>query len=556
MRTRRPIGIDYGTTNSVVSYATDVGTHYETETVPVDGGSNRMPSVVYFGPDETIIGRTALNKLGANPGYVARSTKRFLGSDPARRFPPETEEYSPVGVASEVIGKLAADAEDYLEARVDRAVVTVPADFSDNQRRLTRKAAEMSGLSVESLISEPTAAALAYDLRDEDDETVLVFDLGGGTFDASLIDIADSIYAVDGTRGDNDLGGDDWTDAIVEFLVEHVEGEHGLTVPAESEDPVLHGRLWLEAERMKVELSSRESVTGYLQYLDVGGETITVEATITREEFEWRTEALRERIVDHLEELFATSAYDPDSLSEVLLVGGSTRLPQIPALIEDALGLEPRRSKHPDEMVATGAAIQAAIVGDTPALDGETQEQGQQGAGAGPGEEGAGTVRTGEGTVSVADAVVLDAATRSLGIQTQDQETGRMEYYEIIPNNATIPTEVVEEDFVPYEADPGKPGASNVDITVFESAETDPTDDFREKTEMGTLKLRDLDPTTPREDQRIDITFDLDEDNILNVRAVERTTGTDVRAEFEPSRDYDSEEFDAERANLPRAYEQ
>lgn len=544
MPTLRPIGIDYGTTNSVVSYATDVGTHYETETVPVDGGSNRMPSVVYFGPDETIIGQTALNKLGANPGYVARSTKRFLGPEADKRFPPETEEYSPVGVASEIIGKLAADASEYLEARVDRAVVTVPADFSDNQRRLTRKAAEMAGLSVESLISEPTAAALAYDLRDEDDETVLVFDLGGGTFDASLIDIDHSIYEVDGTRGDNYLGGDDWTDAIVEFLVDHIEGEHGIQVPSESRAPVLHGRLWLEAEQMKVELSSRDSVTGYLQYLDVGGETITVEATLTREEFEWRTEHLRERITDHLDALFASSSFDPDNLAEVLLVGGSTRLPQIPTLIEESLGLSPKRSKHPDEMVATGAAIQAAIVGATPALEGETDDEQPE------------TVRTGEGTVSVAETVVLDAATRSLGVRTQDQETGQMEYYELVPNNTTIPTEVVEEEFVPYEADPGMPGASSVDIAVFETPETEPSTDFREKTEMGTLKLRDLDPQTPREDQRIDITFDLDEDNILNVRAVERTTGNDVRAEFEPSRDYDSAEHAAERANLPRAYEQ
>lgn len=542
MYTRRPIGIDFGTTNSVGSYATDMGSSYETETVPVDGGSNRMPSVVYFGPDETLIGQTALNKLGVNPEYVARSPKRYLGREADHRFPPATEAHSPVGVASEVIGKLAADAQDYLDATVDRAVITVPADFSDNQRRLTREAATMADVSVESLISEPTAAALAYDLRDEDDETVLVFDLGGGTFDASLIDIAGSIYQVDRTRGDNDLGGDDWTDAIVEFLVEHIEREHDVTVPAESQDPLLHGRLWLTAEEMKVALSSRKSTTGFLQYLDVGSETITVEATLTREEFEWRTEALRERIADHLTTLFASSAYDPATLDEILLVGGSTRLPQIPTLIEDTLGMSPKRSKHPDEMVATGAAIQAAIVGDRPAIDGEVTSNSPT------------TVRTGEGEVDIDDTVVLDAATRSLGIRTRNQESGENVYYELIENNATIPTEVVEE-FVPFESDPDQPGASNVEIDVFETPETDPTSDFREKEQMGTLTLRDLDPTTPRAEQRIDITFEIDEDNILHVSAVERSTGTRVQAEFEPTHGHDQAEFAAERETLPRAYE-
>lgn len=550
MKTGRPVGVDLGTTNSVVCYATEMGGRFETETVPVDGGRQSMPSVLYAGPDEALVGQAALNKLAANPEYVARSTKRHLGSGSSYRFPPATREYSPVGVASEILGVLAADASEYLAAEVEEAVITVPADFSDAQRRLTREAADMARLEVASLIAEPTAAALAYDLRDDDDSTILVFDLGGGTFDASLIDIEGGLYSVDATRGDNFLGGDDWTDAIVAFLEDHLERERGVIVP--EDDTLTQGRLWFAAEQMKQRLSSASSAPSQsLQYLEVNGETFqSIDATITREEFHSRTAELRIAIMDHLDALFAGSHFTPEEVDDVLLVGGSTRMHQIPSLVTDYFGFEGQRSSNPDEVVATGAAIQGAILGNRTAL-----EEG--------GSESMPVVRTGDSEVTLNETAVLDAATRSLGIlfvtdyydDARGEQVRDDRYHELIENNATIPTEETLSELRPETSDEGFPGASTVEVVVFQTAETSPTGDFAEKEEMGTLVLRGLDPTTPKEQQRMEVTFRVDEDNILQAWAVEKTTGAEVHGEFEPDFGFNPDALDEERTRLPRVYE-
>lgn len=499
-----------------------------------------MPSVLYHGPDETLVGQSALNQLQNHPARVARSTKRNMGRGESAKVPEETQYFSPVGVASEILGTLAADASEYLNRPVTKAVITIPADFSDSQRRLTKKAAEMAGIEVQNLIAEPTAAALAYDLRADDEKTILVFDLGGGTFDASIIDLSSSLYEVAATRGDNQLGGDDWTDAIVEFLIEYIEREHDVTMPSEADDPITHARLWVAAEKMKQTLSSASSASSDLQYLEFGDESIqTVEATLSRDRFEFLTESLRDRLNEQLDELFDGSEYDPADLDEVLLVGGSTRMPQISEMLEERLGISPQRSDNPDEVVADGAATQAVLVNAGPAL-----------------EAGATSISTGEGEVDIDDTVLLDAATRSLGLQTREQSDGRAKYTEIIAKDTTVPTTELRENFVPFKADEGYPGASSVRLIIYETPEANPTDDFREKEEMGELRLTGLDPTVERTEQRIDIEYVINEDNLLEVNATERTSGETVDGVFEPNLGYTEEELEAERERMPRSYEQ
>lgn len=542
----RPVGIDLGTTNSVVSYASDAGDQFHTETVLVDGDRRSMPSVVYFGPEQTYVGRKALNLLGQNPEYLARSTKRYLGEGDKYRFPPATEQFSPVGVASEILGTLAHDASDSLCEKVAEAVITVPADFSDAQRRLTRQAAEIAGLSVVSLIAEPTAAALAYDLREENETTVFVFDLGGGTFDASIIDINTGLYQVNATRGDNELGGDDWTDAIVAYLKESIEREYNVSIPSKAEDPLVNGRLWLAAEQMKTDLSSASSASTTLQYLDIGEETLpVVEVTLSREEFEWRTEVLRDQLLDHLDELFDGCSFEPSDIEEVLLVGGSTRLPQIQALTEQYFELQPKRAKNPDEAVATGAAIQAAIIASQPALDSGSSAETNLPT----------TIKTGDGELSLTETTLIDATTRSLGVDSRDPATGTLKYVEIIPNNTSIPAEQENDTFRPFKADEGCVGASGVRFKVYETAETDPTPDFREKRKMGEISIGDLDTSVPIDDQRITVYFRFDADNLLSVSVEEHTSGSTATGEFEPDLGHDRDLLAAEREKLPRVYE-
>jgi molecular chaperone DnaK len=396
------------------------------------------------------------------------------------------------------------------------------------------------------LVAEPTAAALAYDLRDEDSLTALVFDLGGGTFDASIIDIGDSIYDVKATRGDNALGGDDWTECIVEFLADSIARDHDVQVPSEKRDPLLHGRLWLAAEKMKLDLGASKSTRpDSLQYLNVDDVVIpVVESVLTREEFEWRTENLRQRLVEHLDSLFEGCGYRHQDIDEVLLVGGSTRLTQVQELVANYFDKPPRRAKNPDEIVASGAAIQAAILAATPALPESSDEFLPE------------VVKTGDAELSLYRATLLDSATRSLGFSAHIDGSEELEYVEVIRNNTSIPVEEWKDGFQPFKPDSGKVGASSVSFDIYETNETDPTPDFREKRHMGKIRIRNLNPSIPIEEQQLEISFKIDADNLLHVQAIEETTGNEAQGTFEPNLGISAGELEEESKALPRVYEQ
>jgi len=469
----KAVGIDLGTTNSVV--ATLEGG--EPTVIPNAEGARTTPSVVALSKTgEVLVGEVAKRQAVTNPDRTVRSVKRHMGES-SWRFRADGKEFSPQQISAFILQKLKRDAEAYLGDQVTQAVITVPAYFDDAQRQATKEAGEIAGLEVLRIINEPTAASLAYSLDKENDETILVFDLGGGTFDVSLLDIGEGVIEVQSTSGDMHLGGDDWDQRIVEWLLTTFKNNHGIDL---SNDKMAMQRLKEAAEKAKIELSSTLETTINLPFITATPEgPLHMEQRLTRGEFERMTSDLVERLRGPFDKAVTDwKAKTQKSLTDihhVVLVGGSTRMPMVVEFVKQLTGgKEPHKGVNPDEVVAVGAALQAGV------LKGE-----------------------------VKDILLLDVTPLSLGIETKGGVMTKL-----IERNTTIPTRRSE---VFTTADDGQ---SEVDVKVFQGE--------REMTYgnklLGNFQLVGI-PPAPRGVPQIEVTFDIDANGIVNVSAKDRGTG-------------------------------
>ncbi|HEX3607735.1 MAG TPA: molecular chaperone DnaK [Candidatus Dormibacteraeota bacterium] len=504
----KTVGIDLGTTNSVIT-AMEGG---EPTVIPNAEGSRTTPSVVAFTrTGERLVGQLARRQAAVNPENTIFSIKRFMGrrieevQGEIKQVPYKVvagregrveievmgQRYTPEQISAMILQKLKADAEAYLGQKVTDAVITVPAYFNDAQRQATKNAGEIAGLNVVRIINEPTAAALAYGLDKKENERILVWDLGGGTFDVSVLEVGEGVVEVKATNGDTHLGGDDYDRRIVDWLADEFRKDNGIDL---RKDRQALQRLTEAAEKAKIELSQRLETEVNLPFItaDANGPK-HLQYTVTRAKFEQLTADLTERCREPFQAALKDAGLTPKDLDEVILVGGATRMPVIQNLVKELTGKEPHRGVNPDEVVAIGAAIQAGV------LSGD-----------------------------VKDVLLLDVTPLSFGIMTEGDVNTKL-----IERNTTIPTS--KSQVFSTAAD----NQTGVEIVALQGERPM----ARDNRVLGTFKLEGI-PAAPRGVPQIDVTFDVDANGVLNVTARDRATGKENRVTITGATTLSKEEVD------------
>ena len=507
------IGIDLGTTNSVVAVMEG-----DTPKVLINSSGNRTtPSVVGFtDKGERLVGQQAKHQQVTNPKNTVFSIKRFMGrrhaevSSEEKLVPYEVtggnddfvkvkirgEDYTPQQISAMILGELKRTAEDYLGETVSEAVITVPAYFNDAQRQATKDAGEIAGLTVKRIINEPTAAALAYGLEKKANEKIAVFDLGGGTFDVSILDVGDGVFEVLSTNGDTHLGGDDWDQRLIDFLAEEFRKAEGVDLKS---DAMAMQRLKEAAEKAKIELSNSQETTINLPFITATNEGPKhLQQTLSRSKFESLCDDLFERLKTPCINALKDAGIDTSKIDEVVLVGGSTRMPKVQAIAKDIFGKDPNKSVNPDEVVAVGAAVQGGV------LSGD-----------------------------VKDVLLLDVTPLSLGVETMGGVMTKL-----IERNTTIPTSKKETFSTAADNQP------SVQIHVLQGER----EFARDNRSLGQFELGDIAPA-PRGMPQIEVEFALDANGILQVTAVDKGTGKKADIRIENSGGLDSSEIDRMKAD-------
>ena len=462
----KAVGIDLGTTNSVVA----VLEGGEPAVVANAEGNRTTPSIVAFKGEEVLVGELAKRQAITNPDNTIRSIKREIGTSWKQEF--EGNEYTPQEISARILQKLKRDAESYLGEDVTEAVITVPAYFNDAERQATKEAGKIAGLNVLRIINEPTAASLAYGLENSEDQKILVYDLGGGTFDVSVLEISEGVFEVKSTAGDSKLGGDDWDQKVMDWLVEKFKSSTGIDI---STDNMAMQRIKEGAEKAKIELSSTSETEVNLPFItanDAGPQHLLEK--LSRSEFEKITSDLVERTKSPVNKAIEDADLSYSDIDHIILVGGSTRIPSIQALVKSMTGKDPHKGVNPDEVVASGAAIQAGV------LKGD-----------------------------VKDVLLLDVTPLTLGVETKGGIVAKM-----IERNTTIPTKR-SETFTTAED-----GQTEVEIHVLQGEREMASGNKS----LGKFKLTEI-PTAKQGTPQIEVTFDIDANGIVNVNAKDLGTG-------------------------------